>query len=659
MRVLNAEIHFLSNRKAMLAVLLLVVAGFAHAQTDDSQPAVGDPPARVARISYAAGDLGLMPAGSTQWSAADINRPLTNGDKLSTGADAKAELELGGTTLRIDGQSDIGVLNLDGQTGQFELTQGTANITVRAIYDNATYEIDTPTLALVISQPGSFRVDVGSDGSSTSVTVFDGSAMVYGENNAQHDVYSGRSYRFMDSALANVMVSDIGGGDAFDAWCNERNSETNNDETATAQYVSDDMVGASDLDTYGNWQDDGDYGYVWYPGNVGAGWAPYRFGHWVWIAPWGWTWVDNLPWGFAPYHYGRWAFVRGRWGWLPGSPRTRPVYAPALVAFVGMGGGGPVGWFPLGPHDIYNPWYHASFGYYTRLNVAGIGVHPGFTRGMLLSNVSHQYNFYQSGRAAPGVVYANRSVPQAYTAVSAAAFAGARNVQANQVRLNSQQLAAAVANPAALQRPTSASFGPPRVVNARQLPAAGFNRQVVAVNRPSPAVSANASFRAGQPSSNVHVLGVSRSAIASSPRVITGENDARPEATPRPVENNERPAILPQVPHFEQAERVQSPPTPNYPPPEREQSLQEREQPAQQAEQNRFESAEQSHQYVPEQRQEPNSYQAYRPEAHSQQVEQPYRAPEQAPRPEPQQQSHAQSESRSAPPARSSEQNQH
>ncbi len=68
---------------------------------------------------------------------------------------------------------------------------------------------------------------------------------------------------------------------------------------------------------------------------VPAGWAPYRNGHWAWIDPWGWTWVDDAPWGFAPFHYGRWTVVDDRWGWVPGPVRQRAVYAPALVAFIG------------------------------------------------------------------------------------------------------------------------------------------------------------------------------------------------------------------------------------------------------------------------------------------------------------------------------------
>mgnify|MGYP006969297544 CR=1 FL=1 len=64
-------------------------------------------------------------------------------------------------------------------------------------------------------------------------------------------------------------------------------------------------------------------------------WAPYTTGRWAWVAPWGWTWVDVAPWGFAPFHYGRWVPRGPYWAWSPGRYVARPVYAPALVGWVG------------------------------------------------------------------------------------------------------------------------------------------------------------------------------------------------------------------------------------------------------------------------------------------------------------------------------------
>ncbi len=161
-------------------------------------------------------------------------------------------------------------------------------------------------------------------------------------------------------------------------------------------YVSDEMTGYEDLDAYGTWTYQAGYGACWTPTGVAVDWAPYRMGHWVWIAPWGWTWVDDEPWGFAPFHYGRWAFVSSRWFWVPGRVFVRPVYAPALVAFVGGGGfhlsvgvGGPgVAWFPLGPGEVYMPWYRTSRGYVNNVNITNTRVN--------ITQVTNVYNVYNS-----------------------------------------------------------------------------------------------------------------------------------------------------------------------------------------------------------------------------------------------------------------------
>ena len=638
MRSFEGVVSRVRGWRTCLAVLLLLCSALALAQSDDDQAGNGgDPPARVARLAYTSGDLGLMPAGSTEWTAADVNRPLTNGDKLSSGPDARAELELGGAALRISGQTDVGVLNLNEQIGQFELTQGTLNITVRNVDQGASYEIDTPTLALVINQPGTFRVDVGDNGNGSTVTVFDGGGIVYGENNAQREVFSGRSYQFGDSSLNDMTVSDIQGRDEFDAWCNDRDAQYAN--TATTQYVSPDVVGAQDLNQYGDWQQDEDYGTVWYPTTVAVGWAPYRLGHWVWIGPWGWTWVDAMPWGFAPYHYGRWVYVRNRWGWVPCPPRVRPVYAPALVAFVGIGSGGPVGWFPLGPHEVYNPWYHASRNYYTNVNVTNIRIARTVNQVTVINNIHNQYDLYRQGRPITGVNYVNRTAPHAFTAVSPQAFASARNVAANQVRVDPQQAARApVAVAAPLQRPSPASFGQPHGGGMRPLPTAGFNRPVVAVRAPAAPVAGMASSPVMAPS-HVRVLNVQPQ---NAPRVVSGQTfpryaaPAQPQAAARPA----APA-LPQVPRFAPAQQIQpvqaaphyapaqpearpaprfepqQPTAPRYEPPSapryapappsmQEQQARQREAILEQ-EQQRFEAAQRAHQYVPQQ-QAPRPY---------------------------------------------------
>ncbi|MEO6805650.1 MAG: DUF6600 domain-containing protein [Edaphobacter sp.] len=222
----------------------------------------------------------------------------------------------------------------------------------------------------------------------------------------------------------------------------------------TDRYVSPDMIGASDLDGYGDWQpanqDNQGYGAVWYPRGVAAGWTPYSNGHWAWVAPWGWTWVEAEPWGFAPFHYGRWANFGGRWGWVPGPPASafgveiRPIYSPALVAFVGGGGGGisiSIGggggiaaWFPLGPREVYHPWYHASPAYVNRVNVTNI-YNTNITE-IHNTYINKTVNVYNTTNIT-NVTYVNRNVGT--VAVQQRAFASGEMIgHAQRVQLTPQ-----------------------------------------------------------------------------------------------------------------------------------------------------------------------------------------------------------------------------
>ncbi|MGP1666176.1 MAG: DUF6600 domain-containing protein, partial [Rhodanobacter sp.] len=429
-------------RLILAALLLCFSAVMAQAQTSPVDDA-SDPPQRVARLAYINGDLSLLPAGASNWSDAPLNRPLTNGDRLSSGDSTMAALDLGGASLRIAWKTELGLLTLNDQLAQVELTQGTANLDVRHVDAGQSYEIDTPAAALVINQPSTLRVDLSDAG--TLVTVLTGQAVAYGDNDARRDLYAGRRYLLNNSSLATVVISEIRGSDNFDAWCNTRDRRYAQSDSDA--YVSTEMVGYEDLDHYGSWQNSDDDGAVWFPREVAADWAPYRDGHWAYIAPWGWTWVDNAPWGFAPYHYGRWAYLRGSWGWIPGPRDVRPIYAPALVAFVGGNGWTvgisrrPVGWFPLGPGDIYNPWYHSSRNYYTHINLHNMRHRRGYDRDRLRNDVDRDYPRYRSGLPVRGEHYANRNAPRSVTAMPGQAFASGRPVSGHQLRVDSHALA--------------------------------------------------------------------------------------------------------------------------------------------------------------------------------------------------------------------------
>jgi hypothetical protein len=152
--------------------------------------------------------------------------------------------------------------------------------------------------------------------------------------------------------------------DAWDRWNDARGDRIG--ESISSRYLPPDVYGVEELDRYGGWRVVPTYGPVWIPFGAAAGWAPYSTGYWVWDPYYEWTWVDDAPWGWAPFHYGRWVYIDGYWAWVPGPVVRRPVYSPALVAFmirghdvsarIGIGLPG-VWWVALGWGEPVLPWW--------------------------------------------------------------------------------------------------------------------------------------------------------------------------------------------------------------------------------------------------------------------------------------------------------------
>ena len=533
-----------------LAALMLLVGpprASAQAYNDGDN---SDPPDRVAQLDYESGDVQFAPAGVDDWGSAYRNRPLGTGDRLYTGDDGRAALELGDASVRLDAGTAMNLLDLDSQTAQFELSQGAMNLRVRWLDRGQTYEVDTPTLAFVVSEPGSYRIDAGRDG--TQITVFSGTGVAYGASGDSRNMRAGRSYLFNGDSLEDASTMPLPRRDAFDRFCDDRDYRY--DHSISRRYVSADMIGYDDLDEYGNWSYASDYGAVWYPRDVSYGWAPYRDGRWEWIAPWGWTWVDDSPWGFAPCHYGRWAFIGNRWGWIPGGTSRGAVYAPALVAFIGaiaFGSDQPVGWFPLGPRDIYQPWYHVSRNYFTSVNVTNVRV-------VNQTIINNYYNSYVSNTTLVNPPhYANRSVAGAVTVVPRNVFTGARPVAAAVLSVQPRMLEQAKVAPALRIAPSMASVGLIRAATTRGVraaPSAVFARSVVARRTPPPAPTPLAqrlnlvAHQDGKPLAIGQLRDLRHADAQSSPQPsrirIAGSNDANAVARqPMPAQ----PRALPPV----------------------------------------------------------------------------------------------------------------
>jgi hypothetical protein len=457
------------------AFLLALLQPVAWAQ----QPTQVDPPGRVARlnlaegaVSFAPGDNG-DPANAADWTPAVLNRPLTSGDKLWTGPQSRSELYVGSTAVRMNAQTSLDFLALDDNVTQLRLAQGTIKLRVRNLYEGQRLEVDTPNLAFVVSQPGDYRLDVDPANNTTRVIAQSGSGVIYGDDARSVALGSQQQANFTGTQLVPAGPG-AAQQDSFDTWA--ANRDRLEDQSVSARYVPRETVGYQQLDAYGTWSQDPAYGAVWIPREVPVQWAPYRDGHWAWVSPWGWTWVDDAPWGFAPFHYGRWAQIGPRWAWVPGRLAPRPVYAPALVAFVGGSSGNvswnisiggaarpSVGWFPLAPGEAYRPVYRTSPRYITQVN-----------HNIVVNNTVNVTNIYRYQRQ-----------PGAVTAISRDDFTRGRPVRSQQHVLSQADLGRAqvVADRSAIPpRPSREDMQGDR--RERPRPSAGALPPPAAVVRP-------------------------------------------------------------------------------------------------------------------------------------------------------------------------------
>jgi len=468
-------------------VIVLLVAAFMSMALNgrvaaQDQPDQDDPPSRVARLAYLYGSVSFQPAGESEWVDAVWNRPMTSGDQLWVDRDSRAEIGLGSAVIDVNSNTGVSFLNLDDHTVQLQLSAGAIGIHVRRLGRDDVFEIDTPNQAFTIFETGRYRVEASEDGTYSVVSIRDGEGESTG-NGQSYTVEAGQRATFEGTDYLNARIEDLWGPDDFDNFCADRDRRYDN--SMSARFVSHDVIGYEDLDSNGDWRPTLGYGDVWFP-HVYAGWVPYREGHWAWIDPWGWTWVDEEPWGYAPFHYGRWVFAAGQWGWVPGPIEVAPVYAPALVVFIGggpMGFGGNVGWFPLGPREVFVPSYPVSRAYVTSINISNTTVNT-----TVVTNV-YNTTIINNNTTITNVTYANKGVAGAVTVVPQQAFVNAQPVAHVTVAVNAKQIASMPVASRAAVAPTANSVLGAKANTAGHAaapPVAIARRTVVAKTAPPP-----------------------------------------------------------------------------------------------------------------------------------------------------------------------------
>jgi hypothetical protein len=412
--------------------LLIVASGVVCMAWGQDPPDQAEGPGRaVARISLMNGDVSVRRGDSGDVVAAALNAPVVVEDQLLTGAESRAEVQLDyANMVRLAPMSEVRLSELENQRYQLQVARGM--VTFRVLRDsNAQVEISTPSVSVRPMQQGTYRIAVREDGTA-EISVRSGAADIFTPQGSQR-LSAGQTMLARGTASdPEFQVARAVAYDDWDRWNENRDRQLLG--SRSYNYVSRDISGAEDLDSYGSWQNDPSYGDVWYP-RVADDWAPYRDGRWSWMDWYGWNWVSYDPWGWAPYHYGRWFYNDNRgWGWWPGDRYGRNYWSPGLVAFVGwdswggirggLGFGG-IGWIPLAPYERYYPWY-------------GNRQYAGYRNGGRYGNglgLVNDFNF-NSG-------YRNARVRNAITGVDGQGFASGRRgsaVQMNDSRLGRASL---------------------------------------------------------------------------------------------------------------------------------------------------------------------------------------------------------------------------
>ncbi len=415
------ETPILSSRPWQLLLALLACALFLVT------PAQADPAGRIGRIAWLSGPgaVNLYNPDTGESYGAALNQPLTSGDTLTTVAGSRAEIQIGSMSVRLDSGSMLEIARIDDDQVRLYLNEGRAIVKLPSREVVQDFELVTRNGRFSARDAGIYRFDA--DSGSTGAMAYFGS-LHFEASESTLDIGAGQSAQFWqqgDGQTRYRLGSPV--NDDFTEWSVTRDRRPT--ANTYARYVSPEMTGAEDLDAYGNWSENAEYGAIWTPRAVAADWAPYRSGHWVWVAPWGWNWVGYEPWGFAPFHYGRWVHHHGRWGWVPGRRIARPVYAPAMVAWIGSFGIGgsiaignrpKVGWFPLAPHEVYVPAYRSSPKHVRDVNITHV------------KNISNVTNIVNNPQAVvQHTRYRHRELPHAVTVVPADVVTHRRSVSSS------------------------------------------------------------------------------------------------------------------------------------------------------------------------------------------------------------------------------------
>src|SRR5882724_2098254 len=266
----------MKNRFAfIIGILALGASVMASAQVSEDIPGPGqgsaqpqeqaqsEPSSGVARISLIHGDVSTQRGDSGDWATAALNQPMVSSDKISTGANSRAEVQLDhGNILRLGDNTQASVAGLSRTQIQIQVERGLIDYTVFKGTE-AEVEIDTANVAIRPGQKdGIYRVEVNSEGE-TQVIVRKGTAEISTpQGNTQ--VEKGQMVTVRGGGDdTQYKLAEAPSKDSWDSWNSDRDRLIYDAQSwrNTNRYY----VGSEDLDAYGRWVTVPDYGPVWSP----------------------------------------------------------------------------------------------------------------------------------------------------------------------------------------------------------------------------------------------------------------------------------------------------------------------------------------------------------------------------------------------------------
>ncbi len=525
-----------------------------------------NPPTRVARLASISGTVSFHTAGEDHWDPATVNYPIATGGALWTEPGATASIEVSASRIDLASTTELDIDQLDPNVLVATQAQGETFLRLQDLVPGDSYTVRTPRGSVSMTTAGEYEIAAGDTQTPTTVTVIDGAAQVTGDNLAV-SVQPGETATITGTGTDADPFRGTTGPAVRDAFLQTELSAattTTAEATVTAHATATAtasaqaappsvrrMPGARQLAEYGTWDDSPKYGRIWHP-HVDRDWVPYRDGRWAYVAPWGWTWIDNEPWGYAPFHYGRWVDDDQGWAWAPtyyepvvAAPVLveptyfEPVYAPALVSFFGFGAGfsigvgvgfgfgfghgfgfASVGWCPLGWGEPFRPWFGGGPRYFHEVNRTNVVNINNITYN---NNSIHNTTINNFANAARGS-----------TVVPTSAMVNSERIAGHQQPFSSQQFAQAHSINA-MPSPTAHTAGvTPAVAQRLGLPDAAEARHASA---PGPAVAQvdrHGAVPLRTPGGNTAAREPAGSREAALPR--TAEPAAREPAANRPAE---------------------------------------------------------------------------------------------------------------------------